>query len=457
MRVTLPVKCLLIAFALSSVQRASAQDASQPNIVLIIADDLSWHDIGVYGNDQIVTPHIDRLAAQGTLFTHAFQAAPMCSPTRHNLYTGLYPVNSGAYPNHTYLRGGVRTVFEYLRETGYRVGLSGKQHVGPPEAFPYERLSANKSPDFEQIREFVVRDTDSPFFLVVASNQPHTPWTKGDQDRYDPDALILPPYFVDTPQTRQALAAYYAEITHLDAQVGRVMHILEESKLSDQTIVLFTSEQGSGFPMAKWTLYDAGIRTALIVRWPGRIQEGRRTGAMVEYSDVTPTVLEMAGLSPPEGLDGRSFLPVLRGERETHKEHVFGIQTTRGIFNGTGAYPIRSVRTRNYKYIRNLLPDSTFRNTVTERRDFWESWVAAAKDDPDAAEKVRRYQHRPAEELYDLKADPYESQNLASDPRFKAVKLYLEAELDAWMARQGDEGVPTEMQALDRQRLNRGD
>lgn len=444
---------LLLTCALGLPGTATA--APRPNIVIIIGDDLTWRDIGAYGSREVHTPNLDRLAGEGLRFTHAFQAAPMCSPTRSNLYTGLYPVRNGAYPNHAFVREGVRSIFHYLGDLGYRVALTGKQHVAPRSAFPYEYLGndGGEGPNFERTEAFLRQAREQPFLLVVASNQPHSPWNRGKRDQYDPTRITLPPPFVDTPDTRAMLARYYAEITYLDDEVGRVLRMLDENDLAENTLVLFTSEHGSSFPGAKWTLYDRGIRTALIARWPGRLRPGSTTDAMVEYSDVVPTLVEIAGGKPAPGLDGRSFLPVMLGERDTHKEHVYGIQTTRGIFFGSGSYGIRSVRSRRFKYIRNLTPDSTFRNAVTHGRNenaFWKSWVAKAGSDPDAAEKVRRYQHRPAEELYDVLADPEERDNLADDPRYRAEKDTLRGLLEKWMREQGDRGQQTEMEALER-------
>ena len=455
---TLRGRTVLAALALcAAAGPALAQEAStQPNIVLVIADDLTATDIGAYGNPQVHTPNLDRLASEGMRFTRAFQAAPMCSPTRSNLYTGLYPVRSGAYPNHTFVRDGVRSIFHYLRDRGYRVALAGKEHVHPAEAFPYEHLGKQNGEGLvmERVEEFVAEARGGPFLLVVASNQPHTPWNLGDRSRYDPAELTLPSLWVDTPETREAYSAYLAEVTYLDGQVGRVLSALERAGIADNTLVIFTSEQGDAFPFAKWTLYDRGIRTAVLARWPGHVRPGSVTDAMIEYTDMVPTLLEAAGAPPPEGLDGRSFLPVLLDRAAAHKEHVFGIHTTRGINAGTGSYGIRSVRSERFKYIRNLTPDSTFRNVVTHAGGefaFWKEWVERARTDPGAAAKVRRYQHRPAEELYDVLADPEERRNLAADPRYRQEKAALRARLDDWMRRQGDRGELTEMEALERQ------
>jgi N-sulfoglucosamine sulfohydrolase len=214
---------ILLLF-LSAVALASAAEEQQvkPNLLFIIADDCTYRDIGCYGG-QAHTPNIDRLATQGMRFTQCFQAAPMCSPTRHNIYTGLYPVKSGAYPNHTFAKDGTRSIVHYLKPLGYRVALSGKTHIAPKDVFPFE-YSGGKNPDFAAIDKLMseCNESGTPFCLFACSNEPHSPWNKGDVSRYDVDKLKLPPYFVDTPETRKNLAAYLAEITYYDWQVGEL-------------------------------------------------------------------------------------------------------------------------------------------------------------------------------------------------------------------------------------------
>jgi N-sulfoglucosamine sulfohydrolase len=426
--------------------------ASPPNIVFVIADDLTFREVGCYGG-QAHTPHIDRLATEGMRFTRCFQAAPMCSPTRHTIYTGLYPVKSGAYPNHTFAKDGTRSVCHALGDLGYRVALSGKTHIGPQEVFPFE-YSGQKNPDMAAIDQLMAESkaAGQPFCLFACSNEPHSPWNKGDPSAYPPEDVQLPPYHVDTPETRDGWSRYLAEISYFDGQVGEILALLEKHDLASNTLVVVTTEQGNSMPFAKWTLYDAGLQTALIVRWPGMVEPGAETDAMVEYVDMLPTFVEAAGGTPDATLDGRSFLPLLRGEAASHKEHVYGIQTTRGTIDAPPFFGIRSVRSDRYKLIVNLTPEVTLTNACTTSPEF-RSWVAKAKaGDADAAEKVRRYQHRPAVELYDLKADPFEWENLADQPEHAATVAMLRAKLEAWMTEQGDQGQATELAAGERQR-----
>ncbi|MCH7549266.1 MAG: class I tRNA ligase family protein, partial [Candidatus Krumholzibacteriota bacterium] len=256
----------------------------------------------------IRTPNIDRLATQGMRFTQCFQAAPMCSPTRHCIYTGLYPVKSGAYPNHTFAKAGTKSVVHYLKPLGYRVALSGKRHIAPQEVFPFEYSAQKNNPDFAAIEKLFAecKESNRPFCLFACSNEPHSPWNKGDPSRYDKDRVKLPPYFVDTEETRRNFVDYLAEITYYDGQVGRCLELLDKYKLAENTLVIVTSEQGSSFPFGKWTCYDTGLQVALVVRWPAKVKARSAANAMVQYVDVVPTLIEAAGGEPIKGLDGNA-------------------------------------------------------------------------------------------------------------------------------------------------------
>jgi len=431
------------------IARASA--ARRPNILVFIADDLSYTEVAGK-NRQTVTPNLGVLGERGVCFSRAFTATAMCAPMRQQLYTGIFPVRNGAYPNHSHIKPGIKTWPSYFQELGYRVGLAGKRHFGPREAYPFEYLPGGRELDFGAIEEFVRRDAKEPYCLFVCSHQPHSPYDKGDPERLPADRVRVPGYWVDTPLTRKTLAAYYAECEYLDWEVGRAMEIVEASGAAEDTIFVFNSEQGSGFPFAKWTCYDLGVREAAILRWPRRIPEGWLMHGMVQAVDWLPTLLEAAGGKPPEEIDGRSFLPML--ERRTHRHHpvVYGVHTTRGIINGSDCYPIRSIRTPRYKLILNLNHEAEFSNAITrpDRYNYWDTWVEKAKRDAAARRIVERYLRRPAREFYDLQEDPFEQRNLAGQPRYQAMIEKLEQQLYDWMESQGDRGVETEMLAQPR-------
>lgn len=447
------LRCVVLAAVLGGGLNGGATAADRPNFLLIIADDCTSRDLEVYSG-QAKTPKLNRLAAEGMKFTRCFQAAPMCSPTRHCLYTGLYPVKSGAYPNHTRAYDWVRSIAHYLQDAGYQTHLSGKRHIGPQSVFPFEysarRGDGNPDPAaFEAVLRESAK-TKTPFLFIAASHEPHSPWNKGDASAYPPSKLELPPVLADSPATREAFSRYLAEVTYFDGQVDEFVDLVDKHGRRDNTLVIVLSEQGNSFPFAKWTCYDAGLQSACMVRWPGEVEPGSVSDALVEYVDVVPTLLEAAGLPRPEVLDGRSFLPVLIGQAATHKTHVFGLQTSRGINRGPEHYGIRSARNEQYLYIRNLTPDATFQNMATQDPIFQTWRRMAAAGDEHARRLVHDYQHRPAEELYDCEADPWNRNNLIDDAGLVSVRDELRAKLDAWMEQQGDRGQVTEMEAFER-------
>ena len=438
-----------VAFAIFlAASLGQAEAAKQPNILIVIADDLNKDSVGVYGNKDVKTPNIDRLASQGMRFNMAYTSTAMCAPTRQQMYTGLYPVRSGAYPNHSKVKPGTKSLVHYLKALGYRVGLSGKRHFGPPSSFPFEQVS--RKVDAKAIREFVARDEKQPFCLLVTSNSPHVPWSAGDASQYDPGKLTIPPYWVDTPEMRESLTRYYAEITDLDREVGECMKILRETKQEDNTAMIFTTEQGAQYPGCKWTCYENGLNVGFIVRWPGQVKPGSVSDAMIHYVDVAPTLVEMAGGEAIKGLDGRTFLGVLRGKTKRHNSVTYGVHTQmNAIGSPPTGYAVRSIRAGKWKYIMNLNHKVTFKNALTQndKENYWASWVRTAKTDPKAARLVKRYLNRPAEQLYDLSKDPHELNNLAGREKQAKVKARLKQQLQDWMTSQGDLGQATEMAA----------
>ena len=284
--------------------------------------------------------------------------------------------------------------------------------------------------------------------MFFCSKEPHTPWDKGDATLFPPDNLTLPPFFVDTQETRENFSNYLAEINYLDWQVGQVLDIIENNGLKENTLVIFASEQGNSFPFAKWTCYDVGVRSAFIARWPGKIESNSISEVLIEYTDVLPTFIEAAGGVQVESLDGESLINVMKGEMESHKEYAYSLQTTRGINNGSDHYGIRSVVSNQYRYILNISPEVPFKNNITERETWWKEWEKVAETDELAAKIVKNYQYRPKAELYDVVNDPYNMNNLAEGEEYREIVKMLHGKLLAWMEDCGDRGQETEMEAL---------
>lgn len=437
-----------------SVLLTSPSVAEKPNVVLFLADDLSWSDCSPCGGEEIRTPNMARLAHDGMTFTHAFVASPSCAPSRAALLTGLDPMRNGAMLNHSRPRLEVEKWPAYFQTLGYEVAAIGKvAHYAQVKEYGFDHVSHFTYHADNCVEAAVAwlgkRRSTKPLCLLVGTNWPHVPWPR--KTEYAPAVLTSPPTLVDTLATRQARARYAAAVANADRDLGLVYDAAGKH-LGKDTLFLFSSDHGSQFPFGKWNCYDAGVRTPLLVAWPGHVKSGSRSDAMVSWIDLLPTCLEAVGGIPPATgfkpgqISGRSFLGVLRGETAQHRERIFATHSGDGTMN---RYPIRAVRTRQWKYIRNLDSSATFHSHVdkgvgVDGREYWDSWVEKAKTDSTAAAVVRRYHTRPAEEFYDLKADPWELCNLAAEPAHSSTLKTLQGVLDTWMKEQGDKGLETE-------------
>ena len=360
-----------------------------------------------------------------------------------------------------------------MADLGYRVILVGKKHVKPfKESFPFEYYQDGQISGQtvgEDVRKIFADPGDKPLCIVLAKFSAHSEWPHN-RYNYDPDSLDVPPYLVDTPETRDLRARYYSKVTEMDEGVGTVLDWLQSYNLAENTLTIYTADHGSHWPHEKHNLYDAGVNVPFIARWPNRIEAGSVSYALTSYVDVLPTLIDIAGGEPPQAnidnknmLDGRSFLPVLIGETSEHNTEVFACYTW-GVMS---AYPMRAIRTKTHKYIWNI--DSHFRFPWPADTGWWgsfpntfeilphsvrsfstpwskvlqslrESWLRKASTDPQAAARVHAEQFRPPEELYDLRKDPDELDNLAEKPEYKQLKTSLRASLDQWMQQQGDLG-----------------
>tara|TARA_R110002096_G_scaffold247097_3_gene439509 strand:- start:1646 stop:3118 length:1473 start_codon:yes stop_codon:yes gene_type:complete len=436
-----PAKLIAVVFLLSGSFLAASEN-KQPNFLFILADDCTYNLLGCYGGQDADTPHIDQLAEEGMRFTRAYSAMAMCAPFRAELYTGLYPVNNGVAWNHSSAKPGTKSVCHYLKEQGYRVGISGKVHASPKSVFPFEVLKG--FPAGDGIKEFMTRDEEQPFCLFLCSNNAHAAWTTGDASKFDPSEIHLNPHQLDTPAIREVMTRYLAEVEDLDRETGEILALLDATGNKDSTLTMFSSEQGWALGFAKWSNWDLGVHTGLIARWPGQIAEGSTSDALVQMADVLPTFLEAAGAGGvAQSLDGLSFYRHLIGKEQPLREFVYGVHNN--VPEGD-PYPIRSIRDGKFHYLINLTPDASYgeKHIMAEdsRLIWWPDLKAAeARGDDKAAALLARFHTRPGEELYLVDEDQYETENLASNPEYQEVKERLHAELMRWMDQQGDPGA----------------
>ncbi|MCK0137022.1 sulfatase [Arenibacter sp. S6351L] len=443
-----------IGFHFSWAQISSFQTYSdRPNMLFILTDDQSQRDMGAYGNKVLSTPNMDKLASEGMVFDNAFTSTAMCVPSRATLLTGLYPMRHGAEANHAPIKKGINSVSKYLGDLGYRVGLIGKTHINPIDSFDFDYVK--RLQDFawdstltknEMLSAMkILNKGGAPFVLFVCISNPHTPWPS--EWSKTPEEVELPPYLVDEPQTRLTMSRYYSHVEIADKKVGEAISAAQELNLYDDMLVFMSSDHGAEFVHSKYTLYDEGIKVPFIARWPGHIKSNSRTSAMIEFVDIVPTMINIAGGKPVKKLDGQSMLPVLLGKAANHKTYAFSSSSKDG--NKTD-YPIKSIRSKEYKYITNPEYHETYTSWITDSTlgdnwpgydrhyGYWLSWIAAADTSTRAKKMVDNYLHRPSEELYDLTEDPYELNNIANNPEYKKVKLNLRERLRKWMIEQRD-------------------
>jgi N-sulfoglucosamine sulfohydrolase len=440
-----PRTLLFLGLLLALVAGALAATPARPNLVVFLTDDHSRADSSVYGSTDVKTPNMERVARAGLTFDRAFVVSPSCAPSRAALLTGLTPARNGAEPNHAKPRAEIKKLPAYLQELGYEVVAFGKvshyQHTGD---YGFDHFAHDTYHDDIAVSAALswlrARKSDKPLAFFVGTNWPHVPWPETGEG-YVAESVTIPANHIDTPKTRTARARYYAGIGRMDAELGEVFDAAN-AVLGANTFFITTSDHGAQWPFGKWSLYDGGIRTPMIAVWPGKIAAGTRTDAMVSWLDILPTLVAVAGGPAPQGLDGTSFAAVLRGQTAQHREKIFTTHSGDGRMN---IYPTRSVRTADWKYIRNLHPEFYYSTHVdivqgNDAGGYWASWDEKAKRDPAAAATVRRYHERPAEELFDLRTDPLELKNLAADPAQATRLAALRADVDAWMKAQGDEG-----------------
>lgn len=455
--------------ALDAPIAGSGDEASglRPNIVLMVVEDLSPR-IGAFGDGLARTPNLDRLAREGVRYTHVFATAGVCAPSRAALITGMNQVSITA---------------QHMRTTDYvwpdGSGRRGYEAVPPPfvKAFP-ELLRAagyyttnNSKTDYQFGNPFTVWDENgpqahwknrppgTPFFAMYSQNATHESSLfpadaiekrfpgSGDvlraiesrraalPQRTRPEDVIVPPYYPDTPAVRADIARQYDNVQLMDAWVGERMAELEREGVLENTIIIWTTDHGDGLPRAKRSLYDSGLNAPLIIRFPDGRGSGTVDRRLISFVDLAPTVLALAGAKRPGHLQGVDML----GPDGAAQTRVFAARDRLDESQDLG----RTVRTRDFKYIANARPEAMFYLPLSFRESLpmmseMRSLAETGKLSPLQAGYFRT--PRPAEELYDLRVDPFEIRNLADDPALAAVKAELSAALSAWRTRIADPG-----------------
>jgi N-sulfoglucosamine sulfohydrolase len=435
---------------------ATASSNPARNILLIIADDQGYDLSCCEG--RVKTPVLDDLAAQGTLFTQGYATVSSCSSSRATLYTGLYSHTNGMYglahDVHNFsLLDDIKTLPWMLQQAGYRTALVGKKHVKPDSLLPYDAWLAPELPGIRDVASMAhlasqwirAQDNGKPFFLTVGYSDPHRDalnfgnsrkWPEVERQIYSPADVLVPAHLPDLPGVRQDLAQYYESVSRLDSGVGILLQELRNTGHEKDTLVIYLSDNGRPFPGAKDNLYEPGLHLPLIIRSPEQSVRSVHNTSLVSWIDVAPTILEWARVAPPAGyryapLPGRSLLPILGQSNSAGFDRIFATHSFHEI---NQYYPMRSIRTRRYSYFLNLEPSLAV--PVASDVQLSPSWKAITST-PGAKLGKRTldaFTHRPAEELYDLTADPDEVVNLAADPSHATGMADLRKQLHDWRA-----------------------
>ena len=457
----------LAAFLLLSLS-APAFAAERPNILLFTADDLHAESLGAFGGRPLdLTPNLDKFAKESLRFNRAHVNAAICAPCRAVIATGRYSHCSGAM-GFMNAREDVPDIVTTLQEAGYQAGILGKVKHSTPKnsmqwdfSFDQPQLGNGRNPQlyYQRSKDFLAQcsQQNAPFYLMVNSHDPHRPYcnpeklTRGaamPSRTYRPDEVTVPGFLPDLPGVRDELAHYLNSTRRLDDTFGMVMQALKESGEADNTLVMFISDNGIAVPFAKCNAWFHSSRTPLLVRWPGVVQTGTSNDTdFVSTVDFFPTFLAATGVSGPAGLDGQSFLPLLKGQRQSGRDFVFTQIDSKA---GGDAVPMRCVQNAQYGYIYNPFSDGKHWYRNNNEGKSMAAMNAAAKSDASIAARIELFRYRVPEEFYDLEKDPNCLHNLIHEPDLQPAIKSLQARLVAQMQRTNDPMLPAFQNRTDR-------
>lgn len=443
------LQCIVL-FACLTGGIAPLDAASRKNILFCIADDWSWPHAGALGDKVVRTPNIDRLAREGMIFTNAFCAAPGCTPSRAAILTGKYPHELEQGGNlWSFLPGKFKVVPDILEDAGYAVGHSRKGW-GPGNFRAGGRDRNPAGPNYRGLPEFLTKAEGKPFWFWWGSQDPHRPYVDGAgaKSGLDPKKVEVPKVWPDSNEVRSDILDYYFEVERFDREIGGLLKELETRGVLKDTVVIITGDNGMPFPRAKANLYDLGSRVPLIV-WGAGVKQGT-SEAFVNLTDLGPTFLELAGVKAESAMSGRSIAGLLKGEAEENRDRVF-LERERhaNVRKGDLSYPSRAIRTKEFLYIRNLRPerwpagDPEMHMAVGPYGDVDSSptkrFIIVHRSHSGIDEQFElAFGKRPSEELYFLKEDPDQMNNVAGDAKYAEVKVTLGRALDEWMKRTND-------------------
>jgi len=411
--------------------KSEINESARPNIIFFLADDQDIYDYGCYGNGKVHTPAVDRLAKEGMLFKNAFTGQAICAPSRAQLFTGKYPLKNGCFANHTKTKPDLKSVTQHMQKLGYEVVLAGKSHVKPAKVFDWNR-EWEPVPKDGVPREYIPIDSiegyfnraQRPFCMFVTSKYPHGEYF--DVTGAQAEDIRFYPFNAHKSSDQsfvKSKAGYYRSIEEDNRQLELVLGLVDKY-LDRNTLFIYSADHGVS---GKFSVKDIGLKVPFVVRWPGVVKPGSKSDHLIHYTDVLPTFIDIAGGKTVSDMDGKSFLPLLKGQDIGIYKYVYGVRTNQNILQAA-IFPSRMIRDKRYKYIRNFNSIEVLDENLGEKENvnvFIKRGALKFKDEP-------------FEELYDLQNDPFEQKNLIKDPEFQAIQSRLVKDMFGWMEDQGD-------------------
>lgn len=434
------IRSSTFVFILFLVHSLQAQ-TSKPNIIVFIADDVSWDDLGAYGNKEVKTPVIDQLAKDGLLFTNFYLTASSCSPSRNSILTGRYPHNTGAAELHTEPPLDMLSVAELLKNQGYYTASSGKFHMGEYARRGFDHISEKPEEIGDGGEDMWVsvveeRPKDKNFFMWFAALDAHRVWGPNSfAGIHVPEQLTIPYYLHNGPETKKDFGQYYDEISRFDFYIGEVIKVLDKQKVLDNTLLIIMADNGRAFPHSKTRVNDRGMKTPFIVHWPAKVPKSQVSNSLVSAVDIAPTLLSLAGGKAPEQFQGQSFEALLQQPQKPFRNYVFAEHN----WHDYEAHQ-RMVRSSDYLYIINSRPLSPQMGPAdaVESPTFIELEQLRLAGQLNPAQADVFVTPRPLEELYDCIQDPEQWLNIAAIPTAQGALRQMQSVLWQWINETGD-------------------
>ena len=404
----------------------------RPNMIFFLSDDQDVYDLGCYGNEKVKTPAVDRLAKEGMLFENAFTGQAICAPSRSQLLTGKYPLKNGCFANHTSVKPDIESMTQRMRKLGYEVVLAGKSHVKPAKVFDWDHEwhGVKKA---EGPRPYIPIDSiehyfkiaKKPFVMLIASYYPHSEYFNVENSKAED--IKFQPFNMDQKNNKGFIknrAGHYRSIEEDNKQLDAVLKLVDTYLDKKNTLFIYSADHGLS---GKFGVDDVSLKVPFVVRWPDVIKAGSTSNQLIHYTDVLPTFMDIAGGKLTQDMDGKSFLPLLKGEDTEINKYVYGVRTNQNILKSE-IFPSRMIRDKRYKYIRNFNSVEVVDKNLTGKLNV----------DYFIKRGANAHKEEPFEELYDLEKDPFEQNNLANNLEYKDIKGRLIKDMFVWMKGQGD-------------------